>query len=231
VFTRPSSGWTATNHQAAKLTASDGADYSELGFSVGISGSTVIAGAPYTRVQSHNDAGAAYLFVKPSGGWANSTESAELVEKSPATKTYLGDTVGVSGSTAAAGAPYQRVGRVKRAGIVEVFSRPSAGWARGTARRTSLVVRPAASDAYFGQGVGVSGRHVVASGYGLLSLFNEPTHGWAGTRQQNSQLTGAAPTDFLGPVVAIAGKTIVTGAAHQTVGTHLNQGALYIFRR
>ena len=44
VFTKPASGW-ADETQAAKLTASDGADGDGLGWSVAVSGTTIAAGA------------------------------------------------------------------------------------------------------------------------------------------------------------------------------------------
>ena len=65
VFTRPASGW-ASETQAAKLTASDGATGNWLGFSVAVSGDggTVAAGAPYATV-SVNAQRAVYVFTRP----------------------------------------------------------------------------------------------------------------------------------------------------------------------
>ena len=60
--------------QAAKLTASGGANGEKLGyyFSVAISsdGGTVAAGARLADVGGVVDAGAAYVYVKPATGWA-----------------------------------------------------------------------------------------------------------------------------------------------------------------
>ena len=63
--------------QQAELTASDGAASDLLGFSVAISGDTVVAGAVIAD-GVHINQGAAYVFVKPGSGWASGTETAKL---------------------------------------------------------------------------------------------------------------------------------------------------------
>jgi hypothetical protein len=61
--------------QLAKLTSSDGQADDRFGFSVAVSGDTVVVGLSSADGSGHN---AAYVFVKPSTGWANMTETAEL---------------------------------------------------------------------------------------------------------------------------------------------------------
>ena len=73
MFVKPAGGW-ASATETAKLTASDGAVNDNLGSSVALSGDTIVAGAP-TRGPG---VGAAYVFVKPAGGWASTTETAEV---------------------------------------------------------------------------------------------------------------------------------------------------------
>jgi len=75
VFVRPAQGWTNTAQANAELTASNPTSESYLGYSVSISGNTIVAGAPDIYA---NAPGAAYVFVEPSTGWANSTETAIL---------------------------------------------------------------------------------------------------------------------------------------------------------
>src|SRR6202008_1659561 len=67
VFTEPVGGWSPAI-QAAELTASNGAENDNLGWSVAVSGDTIVAGA----IQ-HDGQGAVYVFTKPGGGWANGT--------------------------------------------------------------------------------------------------------------------------------------------------------------
>ncbi len=111
VFVKPSSGW-SSGHEAAKLTASNGAELG-LGDSVGVSadGSTVVAGAENATVGGNTYQGAAYVFVKPSGGWSSDTQTAKLTASDGAAGDRLGPgdhSVGVSadGSTVVAAAPY-----------------------------------------------------------------------------------------------------------------------------
>ena len=58
--------------QDARLTASDGAQDDGFGFSVAVSGDTVVVGAEVDDVGSNSDQGSAYVFVRPAGGWAGS---------------------------------------------------------------------------------------------------------------------------------------------------------------
>jgi FG-GAP repeat len=66
VFVEPASGW-ANMTETAKLTASDGQNGDGFGGSIGISGDTIIVGAPGFYGDSFS--GAAYVFVKPKTGW------------------------------------------------------------------------------------------------------------------------------------------------------------------
>ena len=72
------------------MTASDGGATSELGLSVAVSGDTVVAGAPAPTVNGHAAQGAAYVFVKPAGGWASATETAKLTASDGAAGDDLG---------------------------------------------------------------------------------------------------------------------------------------------
>jgi hypothetical protein len=72
VYVRPETGWATTSDVAAKLLASDGADGDWLGYAVGVSGNTVIAGAPYRS----DRVGAAYLFTyEPGQGFYTAGDS------------------------------------------------------------------------------------------------------------------------------------------------------------
>jgi hypothetical protein len=67
VFTAGSHGWT----QVAQLNPpSPIGEGGEMGYSVAISGSTIVAGAPYTSPQG-TQSGEVFVFVEPPGGWAS----------------------------------------------------------------------------------------------------------------------------------------------------------------
>src|SRR5204862_1137291 len=76
VFVRPGGGWSGPAEQAATLTAADGAANDGLGSSIAISadGSTIAAGATEATVGANFGQGAAYVFVKPGGGWSSGTQ-------------------------------------------------------------------------------------------------------------------------------------------------------------
>jgi len=164
VFDEPSGGWTggdsAPQYEDAKLVASDGQADDDLGFSVAVSrdGSTVAAGAPQF---DPSGVGAAYVFVKPSGGWAGGaaspqTEIAKLVasDVTEADPGLFGFSVGVNGygSAVAAGAPLAN----SEKGAVYIFSKPSGGWAGGASSPQNETAKLSATDGVGGDVLGAS---------------------------------------------------------------------------
>ena len=90
----------------AELTASDGQTGDELGWSVAISGNTIVAGARARQIEGHDGQGAAYVWTEPSGGRVStSADTAELTASDGSTDDSLGESVAVLGTTIAAGAP------------------------------------------------------------------------------------------------------------------------------
>src|SRR5260370_38614424 len=93
--------------QTAEVTASDGVPYDQLGSSVSIIGSTVVAGAPQHYNSSPTGPGAAYVFVKPARGWRTTSGfSAKLTAADGGGGDALGPSVSLSGATGVAGWPY-----------------------------------------------------------------------------------------------------------------------------
>ena len=64
--------------ELAELTASRGANGDQMGISISINGDTVVVGAQNATVNGHVGQGAAYVFVKPTNGWGNMTQTAKL---------------------------------------------------------------------------------------------------------------------------------------------------------
>jgi hypothetical protein len=106
VFVMPTTGpWVSTT-QTAELTASDDQSGDELGYSVAISGTTIVAGARQRETAGHAGQGAAYVYTQPAGGWATTSAfAAELTASDGDTVDNLGDSIAVSGTTIVAGAP------------------------------------------------------------------------------------------------------------------------------
>jgi hypothetical protein len=225
--------------QHAELSASDGASGDTFGASVAINGTTVVIGAPNAKVGSNFNQGAAYVFVKPTSGWANMTQTAKLTSSNGSGNDNFGTSVAISGSTIVVGAPKAFIGFVE-AGTAYVFVKPTAGWtdATETARLTPLDGAPEA----FGRAVAISGNTVMVGApsatvnsktfQGAVYVFNRPGTTWKNVSGQ-TKLTASdgSANDELGQSVAFSGTTVVTGAPFATVNSNANQGATYLFLR
>jgi hypothetical protein len=88
------------HRQAAKLTASDTEDWDWFGFSVAISGDTVVVGAH----QEGGDRGAAYVFERNQGGADNWGQVTKLTASDAANEDYFGGSVAISGEAVVVGA-------------------------------------------------------------------------------------------------------------------------------
>ncbi|MGH9431879.1 MAG: FG-GAP repeat protein [Terriglobia bacterium] len=160
VFVEPPAGW-ANMTQTAKLTASDGVAGDRLGNLVAISGNTVVAGAPLAQIGSHVNQGAAYVFVEPPAGWADTTQTAKLTASDGETHSYFGRSVAVNASTIVVGAPNQTVGSESGQGAVYVFVEPQGGWGDST-ETAELDVSNARKNDSVGARVGIDGSTLVA---------------------------------------------------------------------
>jgi hypothetical protein len=82
--------------QASKLTASDGAAYDQFGFSVGVSGSVVVIGAPYKTIGSNSSQGAAFVFSCRVA--TSCTQASKLTASDGVHHDFFGSAVAISGS-------------------------------------------------------------------------------------------------------------------------------------
>jgi hypothetical protein len=231
VFVRPAAGWGAATRTAV-LTSSDGGANDQFGLSVGISGDTIVVGAPGHTVSGHGSQGAVYVFVKPASGWANMTQTAELTASDGAATEGLGEAVGISGNTIVAG-PAQHT-QVTRRGEAYVFVKPVSGWTDMT-QTAALTASDAANNDFLGVSVAISGDTVVVgangrnSSQGAVYLYEKPSPGWQ-DMSESAKLTASdgAANDLFGTSVAIDGGTVVVGAPHHLVGLQ-DSGAAYVF--
>jgi hypothetical protein len=161
VYVMPQSGWTTTT-ETAELTASDtnpGSD--QLGTSVAVSGNTVVVGAPFHTVGSVFEAGAAYVYVMPAGGWTSMAQTAELSSSDDSGGEYFGISVGISEGTIVVGAPQHQTGQFSDSGAAYVYTEPSGGWTNMTQTAELNASDPDTRDS-LGTSVAVSGSTVVA---------------------------------------------------------------------
>lgn len=232
VFVKPASGW-ANMTQTAELTSSDSGE--GFGTSVAISGNTIVVGAANASNFSNQSAGpgAAYVFVKPAGGWSNATENAKLTASDGVDGDAFGNSVAISGNTIAVGAIFASDSNGDDfAGKTYVFVKPGSGWSGSLSQNAELTASDSALLSYMGCSVAVSGNTVVAGSYGQNNfqgsayVFVEPTGGWT-NMTQTAELTASngKQSDFLGFSVSMSGTTLVSGAPN---GAN-TYGAAYIY--
>ncbi len=221
VFSEPKAGWEDAT-QTAELSASDAGAYDELGHSVGISGETIVAGAP-DHANEGAPPGSAYVFSKAGSHWSDAHQTAELTLTGPAVNVSFASSVAISGDTIVAGAPEQTPLESRYAGAVYAFVEPPSGWvnAKPTAR---LVASDGEEGDQLGWTVAISGQSVVAGApfrdesRGAVYLFEEPSKGWANTTQK-AELTASDEIEgFLGLSLAFSGNTVAAGAPYEYPG-------------
>src|SRR5579871_1270903 len=188
VFTHSAGRW----NQVAELTATDGGLLSYLGSSVAISGNTVVAGSE----GQNNFQGAAYVFVKPSAGWTNMTQTAELTAAQGGSSGNLGFSVATNGSTIVAGAP----GAFSGNGAAFIYEEPSTGWVNTSSYNAVLGEPGSQQGTSFGQAVAMTtgGRNVMVGAPGVTVgsnleqgaayVYSEKSSGWTSTRQATQLL-------------------------------------------
>ena len=232
VFEEPANGWTNMT-ETAKLTASDGYVGDDLGASVSINSTTIVAGAPYAGVGNNYEQGAAYVFVQPKDGWVNATQTAKLTASDGAPSDILGVAVSVNGSTVVAGASEATVNGYTSAGAAYVFVAGANGWTDMT-QTAKLTASDSALDNYFGTAVDQSSNTIVVGApsdfSGAAYVFVQPANGWS-DMTQTAELTPSNATSQLlaGGSVAIAGNVVVAGAAAAKVNGNANAGELLVF--
>jgi uncharacterized repeat protein (TIGR02543 family) len=236
IFEKPSGGWAeGANNEIAKLTASNGANYDQFGFSVSISGDIIVVGAPYSDA-IFSDAGQTYLFVKPVTGWVNTTETAILNQASSWSNSNAGYSVCCENDVVVVGALKARISS-QFSGAVYVYEKPLEGWT--TMNETAALTQDSPiTGSYLGYSVALSGNTIVVGAPGnpsYLSLttgyayiFEKSGENWISASQTaRIYSSGAAARNYLGSSVAIQGDMIVAGE----YGYAENAGALRIYHR
>lgn len=244
VFVEPSTGWSTAPRvaltQTAKLTASDGRAFDELGFSVRISGDgSTIAGGAFSETGPNVGQGATYVFVKPAGGWASSAETAKLTASERGADGF-GASVAIdtTADTIVVGAPMS----VGTLGAAYVFASGTAGWTSST-ETAKLTAADGQNDDRLGFAVAVSGDgSIVAAGadatvgsnqeQGAAYVFERPATGWSNSTEA-AKLTASdgALQDGLGVALGLSsdGATLAAAAPYANIGSNVAQGAVYVF--
>lgn len=124
VFVAPLGGWTGTVLETARLVASDCDGGDELGYSVDVSGDTVVAAA---RIAGVNQRGKVYVWVRPPGGWSGLLEEDAQLLASDALIFAGLSSVAISGDFVVAGCPADD-DNGPQSGSAYLFEKPGGGW-------------------------------------------------------------------------------------------------------
>ena len=216
VFNRQGGSWV----EAQKLTASDGAAGDSFGFSVAISGSTIVVGAWLDDIGGNPDQGSAYVFNRQGGSWV---ETLKLTASDGAARSLFGSLVAVSNSTVVVVAPGLR--------LAYVYNREGESWVE----TQKLTASDREFNASFGSSVAMSGSTIVvgASGdnsvRGAAYVFNRQGGSWVETQKLTA--SDRELFDGFGISVAITGSAIVVGSGGDDIGGNIDQGSVYVFNR
>jgi len=231
VFEKPVSGWISMT-ETAKLISSDGNGSDLFGYSVSISDNSIVIGA-HLNDQIGGDAGAAYIFEKPVGGWVNGTEDAKLTASDGSASDWFGYSVAISGDDIIVGA----YGDNGQTGSAYVFQKPSGGWIT-TSVSTKLESENGSGIDRLGYSVAISdGIAVVGVPYsdnpntdqGSAIVFQKIDGTWnhsLGTLILKS--SDGVTDDRSGWSVSISGNTVFSGAFSST---GFDFGAVYVYTR
>jgi len=203
--------------QLAELKGSNTVADDSFGFSVAISGTTVVVGAPGHA----ENAGRAYVFTKTAGVWE---QTAELKGSDTTAHDGFGDSVAISGTDIVVGAPGHAFGT--GGGRAYVFTKTSIGWKQAAELKSSDTV---VGDE-FGFSVAISGTTAIVgalghAGGGRAYVFTKRVAVWKQTAELKGSDTVAG--DWFGISVAISGTTVLVGAdGHAFVA-----GRAYVFTK
>jgi len=190
-------------YEVQKLLAGDGSAWAEFGVSVAIDGDTAVVGGSYS--------GAAYIFARSGGTWAQQQKLAS------GTVGYFGWSVAVDGDTAVIGVPFTD-------NAAYVFTRNGGTWSQQQ-------VLTASDGAFsFGSSVDVKGDTALigarsSGSSGAAYVFTRIGTTW--TEQQKLTAADGASGDNFGCSVALYADTAVIGAYYDDSA----KGAAYVFRR
>jgi len=220
VYVKPAGGWTDMFPTAA-LTASDGVQGDNFGTRVSISRDTVVVGAP----AANSNTGAAYVFVKPSGGWTDMTQTAKLTASDGQPSDDLGDAVSISGNTVVIGAP--EFGTFN-SGKAYVFVKPANGWVD----MTQTAELTASSPQNLGSSISIdAGTVIVGAPFGGVAfVYVQPAGGWL-NMTPTATLIPSDLSFFFGEAVAVSGNTVGVSAPYHGLPPNPAQGGVFIFEK
>jgi len=231
VFQRSGTTWS----QQAYLKASNTDEQDRFGYSVGVSGDTVVVGAPLedsgatgvdgSQTNTAGDAGAAYVFTRIGSTWS---QQAYLKPSNTQAEDHFGQSVAIDGDLVVVGADEEdaRVFTVDgngndnaapESGAAYVFARSGTTWTQAAYLKAS----DGEPGSRFGIATAVSGETVIVgahqqSGSGAAYVFVAASPSWVEQAVLNSPHP-SGPDQF-GFAVAADGERVLVGALWENGG-------------
>lgn len=228
VYTRTSAGWVETAH----LFASDGAASDFFGYTVALSGDTLVIGAYGDNTPNGTNAGSAYVFVRNGNDWV---QQGRLFANDAAANDEFG-AVAISGDTIVVGALSDNTQAGADAGSAYVFVRQGTTWWL----EQHLFASDAAAGDLFGNWVAIDGDEIVVGAQlddtgggvdaGSAYVFKRSEGIW--TETAHLVASDGGPGDNFGFDVEISGDTIgVSAILDDTPAGGVDAGSAYLFKR
>ncbi len=217
----------------ARLNPNDRASGDQFGYSVDISGDTIVAGSLLDDVNANSNQGSAYVFAFNGTTW---TQQQKLTASDGALADLFGRSVGISGDTIVVGADLDNVGPNADQGSAYVFKRSGTTWTQ----QQKLIAPDGMASDEFGFSVGISGDTIIAgalndqvgSNFSQGSAYEFTRTGNTWTQQQKLTASDGSANDNFGNAVAISNNTVIIGAYFDDVGApNDDKGSAYIFTR
>ncbi len=229
IFYKDGENWV----QQTKLVADDGYDEDYFGWSVDISGYYAIVGAKLDNSSTSTDCGSAYIFSRNGTSW---TQQARL-EGDDDYNSQFGSSVSIDGDYAIVGEPLYDSGTGSNIGRAYIFHRDGTSWALSQAIFSSDIM----IDDYFGSSVSISGDYAIvgARKENIVDLVSVDAgaayifynNGLAWVEQDKIVAHNRQEDAEFGTSVSIDGDYAIVGAPLENVGTTVDQGSAYIFKR
>lgn len=228
VFERSGISWS----QVAKITPADAAATDEFGTGAAVSGTTIIAGAPFGDEDNGTDSGAAYVYQ---GGGASWAEQTKLKGINLQLNDNFGYAVAIDGDTAVVTLPYDD-DSYEETGAAFIFERVGGVWQQAAKVRgadTEYQDEFGCAAAIDGNTIAIGARraqvgNVSGAFSGAVYIFVNSGSGW--TQQAKLTPVDAAGGDIFGCALALSGDTLLaTSAQDDDFGS--SSGSAYIFQR
>ncbi len=228
VYVKPLSGWEDDNTETVKLRASDGLAGDQFGYSVAVSGNTVIVGA-FSDDDPVNGSGSGSAYIFQEGApWL---QKAKLTASDAEAFDNFGSSVAINGDTAIVGA-WGNDDAGTNSGSAYIFEKPGASWVDST-ESVKIVASDATEGIAFGYSVGISSDLVIVGAHarrsGCAYVFHRNGFEW-NEELKLTDLDGGSFGDQFGFSVSIDQDTVIAGANNDNPGGD-RSGSAYVYQR